>query len=81
MLLTYGFILGTTFLRLFSRRRLPITKFDLLLVGLYLLSGLSYAIFFTRIRFRLPFDYLLILLAAPFLGKILADFPQKSAAA
>ncbi len=79
MLLTYGFILATATLRLVSLRRLPITEFDLLLVSLYLLSGLSYAIFFTRIRFRLPFDYLLILLAAPYLENILAGFTQQSA--
>jgi len=64
MLLTYGLLLAGLIVRLALRRQRPLARTEWLLLGLYLASGLAYAIFFTRIRFRLPFDFLLIMLAA-----------------
>ncbi len=40
-------------------RRVPFTAFDVLVLGLWIGAGLAYAIFFTRIRFRMPFDWLI----------------------
>lgn len=70
MLLTYGSLLLLGLVRLGLARRFPLTGFEWLLVSVYLLSALVTAVFFTRIRFRLPFDYALILLDAMFLERL-----------
>lgn len=44
--------------------------FILLFALHYLLAAAAYAVFFTRIRYRLPYDYLLMMLAAATLAKI-----------
>jgi hypothetical protein len=64
MLLTYGPLLALLVLRLALWRRWPPGDLERFAVLLYLLNGAFAAIYFTRIRFRLPFDYLLIALAA-----------------
>lgn len=71
MLLTYGPLLALLVLRLLMVRRDPPTALEVLIVALYLCAGLAYAIFFTRIRYRLPFDWLLIALDAAFLARLL----------
>ncbi|MBN1558597.1 MAG: glycosyltransferase family 39 protein [Lentisphaerae bacterium] len=64
MLLTYGLLLALTAARLAASRRRPLTRFERFALLLYVLNGAFAALFFTRIRFRLPFDYLLIGTAA-----------------
>ena len=64
MLLTYGPLPLLFLFRLAMWRRWPPGAFERFAVLLYLLNGAFAAIFFTRIRFRLPFDYLLIAVAA-----------------
>jgi hypothetical protein len=54
-------------LRPYEHLRRPLTAVALLYVG----SGLAHAIFFTRVRFRIPFDGLLFLLAAPLFEQVL----------
>ena len=62
------------------------TSFEVLLRVLYTASALSGALFFTRIRFRIPYDYLLIMMAAVFVeaviakqaGKIAVKYPKVS---
>ncbi|RLD04321.1 MAG: hypothetical protein DRI56_11405 [Chloroflexota bacterium] len=71
MLITYGPLLLLACLRLFIRNSIPLSKFEALLVILYLGGAFVSAAFFTRIRLRLPFDYALILLDALFIGKII----------
>lgn len=68
LLATYGPLLGLLTTRLLLARRRPLSDFEWLLAGVYLLSALVTAVFFTRIRFRLPFDLLLVLLAAMLVG-------------
>jgi hypothetical protein len=70
MLLIYSPMLLLGLARLAMARRLPLSSFEWLLVSVYLLSALVTAVFFTRIRFRLPFDYALILLDAIFLERL-----------
>jgi hypothetical protein len=53
-------------------RAFPLAAWEWLFLSTYLLTGLAYAVFFTRIRFRLPFDCLLICLVAHFVGMALA---------
>jgi len=63
-LLSYGLLIGLVLLRLLMHRQWAMTNFEKFVVGLYLLNGLYAAVFFTRLRFRVPYDYLLIVVAA-----------------
>jgi 4-amino-4-deoxy-L-arabinose transferase-like glycosyltransferase len=80
MLLTYGPLLLLGLARLVLAGRYPLSNFEWLLVSVYLLSALTSAVFFTRIRFRLPFDYALILLDAIFLERMMRKLPAADAA-
>ena len=64
--ITYYPLLFLFFLRLCLFKKYPIKPFESLLIILYLSSPFLLAIFFTRIRFRIPFDYLMIMVAVPF---------------
>ena len=66
MFLTYYPVLAAGVLRLCLFRRFPISRPELFLAALYLGNALLSAFFFTRIRFRVPFDAILIALAALF---------------
>ena len=68
MLVTYGALLILGIGRLLMRK-LPLSPFEWLLVIMYVVNAFYSAIVFTRIRYRLPFDYLLILLAASFAAR------------
>ena len=46
---------------------------EVLFIMLYLGSALFYGVFFTRIRFRLPFDFIMIIIAASFLYRFASD--------
>ncbi len=70
MLVTYGPLALMLFLRVLLLGRFKPSRFEALLIILYFSSALFHAIFFTRIRFRLPFDYLLISLVAIFLTEV-----------
>jgi hypothetical protein len=74
LVLTYGPLLLLVILRLFLSKLYKLSSFEILLVSLYLSNAFVSAIFFTRIRFRVPFDFLLILLAALFLEKLIHTF-------
>jgi hypothetical protein len=71
MAVSYLPLLALFVARLLSRR-VPVTAFEWLLAALYLSSGFAYAIFHTRIRYRLPFDWALIALVAIFVGRWVA---------
>ena len=71
MLVTYGFLLLLTAARLALCRRFPLDEYERLALLLYVLNGAFAAVFFTRVRFRLPFDFLLISLCALFLAQLL----------
>lgn len=72
MILTYGPLLILFFLRMLSIRRFKPSTFELLLIILYLLNAFFSAIFFTRVRFRLPFDFLLIIIVAMYIYHLLS---------
>ena len=65
MLTTYVPLLLLVLVRFVPRIRVRLTSFEWLLLGVYVLNGAFQAIFFTRIRHRVPFDALLVCLAAP----------------
>ena len=72
MLLGYGLLASILAVRLALARRDPLSSLEVLLLALYLGGGMAYAVYFTRIRFRLPFDWLLIIVDALFLARALA---------
>ncbi|GIV15917.1 MAG: hypothetical protein KatS3mg022_1352 [Armatimonadota bacterium] len=78
MLVTYYPLLAIAALRLAMRRRHPMSSLERYLFALYLLDALIQAVFFTRIRFRLPFDLLLIAADALFLSRLLAAIRTRS---
>lgn len=67
MLLTYGPLILLFLLRMLSFKRFTLSRFELLLIILYLSNAFFLAIFITRIRFRLPFDFMLIAIVAMFI--------------
>lgn len=71
LLLTYGPLLLLLILRLVLFKLYKLSEFEILLISLYLSNAFVSAIFVTRIRYRLPFDFLLILLAALFLEQLI----------
>jgi hypothetical protein len=74
MLLTYIPLLLMFILRLILIRLISITKIELFLIFLYIANGLFSAIFFTRIRFRLPFDFLIIGIGSIFITQLIHQF-------
>ena len=60
MILTYCPLLLLFIIRLFRFRAYPLQSWEVLCYLLYLQAALCYAVFFPRIRYRLPYDYLLI---------------------
>jgi len=70
MFVTYFPLLLLAVIRLFFIKRLFLTRLELILYIVYFGNAFLSAIFFTRIRFRLPFDALLIVLVSIFLGHL-----------
>jgi hypothetical protein len=71
MLVTYGPLLLVALVRLALSKIYRLSSFEILLVAIYLIGAFVSAIFFTRIRFRVPFDFLLIMLVAVFIDKLI----------
>lgn len=63
MLFTYGPLLLLFLARTITGRWLKLTRMELFMIVFYLSNSLLSAIFFTRIRFRVPYDLLLITVA------------------
>jgi 4-amino-4-deoxy-L-arabinose transferase-like glycosyltransferase len=72
MLVTYGGLLLLVLVRLGMTRRKRLTEFERAALALYLLNAAFAALFITRIRLRLPFDWLLLGVAAITLAELLA---------
>jgi len=68
MLVTYGPLLLVFMFRLVFLKKYNLSRSELLLIILYLSNAFFLAIFHTRIRFRLPFDFLLIGVVAMFIA-------------
>lgn len=65
--LTYYPLLFLAILRLARLREDPLKRIEKLIYILYFANAFVSAIFFTRLRFRIPFDFLLIAVVAAFL--------------
>lgn len=64
MLLSYGLLLGLAIFRIGMAWKYPLPLIEKYIASLYLLNAPVAAIYFTRIRLRLPLDILLAALAA-----------------
>jgi 4-amino-4-deoxy-L-arabinose transferase-like glycosyltransferase len=62
--LTYYPVLALALLRLFLTRRFPLQRVEKLTVWVIVVNVLLLAVFFSRVRFRVPLDGLTIILAA-----------------
>jgi hypothetical protein len=71
VLFTYGPLMAIFLLRLLLIKQAKASPVEILFILLYLLSALVSAVFFTRIRFRLPFDYLMIMVVAITLDRLI----------
>jgi hypothetical protein len=70
MLLTYYPLLLLALGRAAMVRRYPLSRFETLVYVLYFVNAFVSAIYFTRIRFRIPFDFLLIAVVAAFVCRL-----------
>ncbi len=78
MLVTWVPLLLLFCARPFFRRRFPLSSFERAVYWLVLSNALLSAVFFTRIRLRLPFDVLMILSNAVFLNRVLQSLSEKT---
>ena len=65
---SYGLLLVLLTWRLVEAKRFPLSTTEKLFLAIYVLSAFTQAIFFTRIRLRLPYDYLLVAIIAQHLA-------------
>ncbi len=77
MALSYYPLLLLVLIRLALFKKIPLAATEKLLAILYFGNALAAAVFFTRIRFRIPFDALLIILAAAALATALEIYRTK----
>jgi len=66
---TYLFLLGLLAWRLTEMKRFPLLPREKLFLIVYVLTAFTMAIFVTRIRYRLPYDYLIIAIVAMHLSR------------
>jgi hypothetical protein len=69
MAISYAFLLALLGWRLTDIKRSPLIAHEKLFLAVYVLSALTSAIFLTRIRLRLPYDYLIIAIVALHLSR------------
>jgi hypothetical protein len=66
---TYVILLGLLAWRLAEMKRFPLLPREKLFLIVYVLTAFTMAIFVTRIRYRLPYDYLIIAIVAMHLSR------------
>ena len=74
MAVSYGPLLLMFLARIASSRKWPMSQGEICLAGLYLLNAFSSALFFPRIRFRLPVDWLLFVIDAGMISLLAARY-------
>lgn len=77
MLITYWPLLLLGIIRAALWKRYKFTSFELLLVALYILDAFTTAIAYPRIRYRLSHDFLLIMLVAMFIDRVLRSLSSR----
>jgi len=76
--ITYYPLLILALIRLVFIKRYPVRDIELLFMAFYLMSAFANALFLTRIRYRLPYDLLLICLSAISLDYLKIYFKTKT---
>jgi hypothetical protein len=76
---TYYPLLLLALARLVLMRRFPMSRTEIFVYALYFLNAFASAIFFTRMRFRIPFDFVLIGINAAFLVRCWRTQPSSQA--
>jgi hypothetical protein len=77
MLFTFGPLLLLFMGRILCAKMMRLSSLEILLITLYITSAFVHAVFFTRIRYRVPFDFLLIIVVAGFLNEIFNRWKAK----
>ncbi|KIC41614.1 hypothetical protein RA27_10295 [Ruegeria sp. ANG-R] len=71
LLISYAILVLPLLAHLLLQRQAPFRRIEWLFLAFWIGGGLAYAIFFTRVRFRLPFDWLIYASNAMFLAALL----------
>jgi hypothetical protein len=80
MLFTYEPLLLLLLARFAIARKYPLSELEILFAGLYFINAPFAAIFYSRIRYRLPMDWILLLLDAGMVQIVLSRlFSRKEA--
>jgi len=77
LFLTYYPLLLAALIRLLLYRRFRLGLIEIFFYCLYFGNAFLSAIFFTRVRFRIPFDALLIVLVAVFAGRVYSEMRER----
>ena len=72
MIVSYGFLLLLFLARILSSAKFPMSQAEICLVGLYFVNAFFASVFFPRVRFRLPMDWLLFAIGAGMISLIAA---------
>lgn len=64
MMVTYWPLLLLFLVRIVASRKFPMSQIEICFVGLYFVNAFFAAVFFPRVRFRLPMDWLLFVIGA-----------------
>ena len=80
MIVTYGPLLLLFLARIATSIKIPMSQEEICLTGLYFVNALFSAVFFTRIRFRLPTDWLMLVIDAGMIALIAARISSRSPA-
>lgn len=73
LFITYYPLIIIVIFQLLYFQKYKLSRIELFFLIIYIVNAFTSAIFFTRIRFRIPFDAILILLAVIFLDKIITQ--------
>jgi hypothetical protein len=76
MFITYYPLLLLAVVRLMFARHMRISRTEALLYLLYFLNAGTSALFYTRVRFRLPYDLLLIVIDAAFIARLIPSLQR-----
>lgn len=78
MLIVWGTIILIFFIRLACIRSFAPSVFEMLLIVFYFASAFFHALFLARIRYRLPFDFLIIIIVSMFITNVLKRWAGSS---
>jgi hypothetical protein len=78
ILVSYGPLLLIAIASLILSKTFTLSSFEILWFTAYLVDALVSAVFVTRIRYRVPFDFVLIMIVAVFIDKLIIKWGIRS---